>query len=61
MTNHRSFVIIIEIDSFVGAHNTIGTDELKFVRKDDVQLINYKHTPSPNKEKILEFINRKSS
>src|SRR5690625_4260612 len=46
MTNGLSFEITIQIDTFVGAHNTIGTDTLKFVREvpDGLKLISYKHT-----------------
>nr|WP_275955877.1 DUF3888 domain-containing protein [Oceanobacillus polygoni] len=57
MTNGLSFEITIQLDAFVGAHNTIGTDTLKFVREipDGLKLVSYKHTPSKEKKEILEW------
>lgn len=57
MTNGLSFEITIQLDAFVDAHNTIGTDTLKFVREanDGLKLVSYKHTPSKEKKEILEW------
>lgn len=57
ITNGLSFEITIQLDAFVGAHNTIGTDTLKFVREvpDGLKLVSYKHTPSKEKKEILEW------
>lgn len=57
MTNGLTFEITIQLDAFVGAHNTIGTDILKFVREgpEGLKLVSYKHTPSKHKKEILEW------
>ncbi|MBD8068773.1 DUF3888 domain-containing protein [Bacillus sp. PS06] len=56
MKNDIEFVITIQIETFIGAHNIIGTDYLTFKRDDDgLQLINYKHVPSKDKKEILEW------
>ncbi|OZU87590.1 hypothetical protein CIL03_15995 [Virgibacillus indicus] len=56
MKNALDFEITIQLDAFIGAHNTIGTDKLKFVREapDGLKLVSYKHTPSKYKKEILE-------
>ncbi|WP_163539581.1 DUF3888 domain-containing protein [Gracilibacillus sp. YIM 98692] len=62
MTDGLSFEITIQLDAFVGAHNTIGTDTLKFTREiDGLKLVNYNHTPSKHKEEILEWYLREQS
>lgn len=57
MTNGLSFEITLQLDTFVGAHNTIGTDKLKFVKEvpDGIKLVSYKHTPSKHKNEILKW------
>ncbi|WP_405100158.1 DUF3888 domain-containing protein [Oceanobacillus sp. FSL H7-0719] len=57
MTNGLSFEITIQLDAFVGAHNTIGTDTLKFIREvpDGLKLVSYKHKPTKKKKEILEW------
>lgn len=57
MKNGLSFEITIQLNVFVGAHNTIGTDTLKFVREvpDGLKLVSYKHIPSKEKKEILEW------
>jgi hypothetical protein len=57
MTNGLSFEAIIQLETFVGAHNTIGTDKLKFIKEvpDGIKLVSYKHTPSKHKDEVLKW------
>lgn len=59
MKNALDFEITIKIDTFIGAHNTIGTDTLKFVQEElKLNLVSYKHNPSKDKKEILEWFNK---
>jgi hypothetical protein len=57
MTNGLSFEAIIQLETFIGAHNTIGTDKLKFIKEvpDGIKLVSYNHTPSKHKDEILKL------
>jgi hypothetical protein len=57
MTNGLSFEAIIQLETFIGAHNTIGTDKLKFIKEvpDGIKLVSYNHTPSKHKDEILKW------
>jgi hypothetical protein len=57
MTNGLSFEAIIQLETFVGAHNTIGTDKLKFIKEvpDGIKLVSFKHTPSKHKDEVLKW------
>jgi hypothetical protein len=57
MTNGLSFEVIIQLETFIGAHNTIGTDKLKFIKEapDGIKLVSYNHTPSKLKDEILKW------
>ncbi|MGM7682791.1 DUF3888 domain-containing protein [Cytobacillus sp. Hm23] len=56
MTNGLTFDITVQISTFIGAHNTIGTDTLKFKREiDGLQLVSFDHIPSEHKDEILEW------
>lgn len=56
MTNGLTFDITIQISTFVGAHNTIGTDTLRFKREiNGLELVSYDHKPSEDKDKILKW------
>ncbi|TFB23904.1 DUF3888 domain-containing protein [Filobacillus milosensis] len=56
MTGGLSFDVAVKISTFIGAHNTIGTDTLKFRREvEGLKLISYNHIPSEHKEEILEW------
>lgn len=60
MKNALDFEITIQLEAFVGAHNTIGTDTLKFIREAPagLKLVSYKHNPSKDKKEILEWFNK---
>ncbi|MGP4064038.1 DUF3888 domain-containing protein [Oceanobacillus sp. M65] len=55
--NALDFEITIQLDAFIGAHNTIGTDTLTFETEapNKLKLVNYKHTPTKEKKEILEW------
>jgi Protein of unknown function (DUF3888) len=57
MKNALDFEITIQLNAFIGAHNTIGTDTLTFVREspNKLKLVKYKHTPTKEKEEILDW------
>ncbi len=57
MKNALDFEITIQLNAFIGAHNTIGTDTLTFVTEEPnkLKLVNYKHTPTKEKKEILEW------
>ena len=64
MEGGLSFVITIQIETFIGAHNDIGTDTLTFKRdiNNGLKLTNYKHTVSPQQKQNLEwFFNRSAN
>lgn len=62
MTNGLTFDITVQISTFIGAHHTIGTDTLRFKREiGALKLVNYNHSPSEHKEKILEWYFNKST
>jgi len=62
MTDGLSFIITIQISTFIGAHNIIGIDQLKFKRElDGLKLVNYEHTPSEYKEEILRWYFNKTT
>ncbi|WP_246145557.1 DUF3888 domain-containing protein [Bacillus rubiinfantis] len=56
MQNGLTFQITIQGDVYVGAHNTFGTDTITFEREiDGLKLVSYKHTPSKDKQEILDW------
>lgn len=62
MTGGLTFETSVQIDTFIGAHNTIGTDTLILTRElNGLKLISYKPTPSKHKNEILEWYLMKSA
>lgn len=56
MTSGLTFDVTIQISTFIGAHNTIGTDTLQFKRDiDGLKLVSYVHKPSEDKDEILKW------
>lgn len=56
VTNGLSFDITIQISTFLGAHNIIGTDTLRFKREvGGIKLVDYRHTLSEYKQEILDW------
>lgn len=62
MEGGLSFVITIQIETFIGAHNDIGTDTLTFKRDiNGLKLTNYKHSASPQQKQNLDWFFNKSA
>lgn len=62
MEGGLSFVITIQIETFIGAHNDIGTDTLTFKRDvNGLKLTDYKHVASPQQKQNLEWYFNKSA
>src|SRR5690606_13376716 len=62
MSSGLTFYITVQISTFIGAHNTIGTDTLQFKREiDGLKLVSYDHKPSKDKDEILKWYLNKSS
>ncbi|WEG14419.1 DUF3888 domain-containing protein [Pullulanibacillus sp. KACC 23026] len=56
MEGGLSFIITIQIETFIGAHNDIGTDTLTFKRDvNGLKLTDYKHAASPQQKQNLEW------
>lgn len=56
MTNGLTFDVTIQIQTFIGAHNTIGTDTLRFKRElNGVKLVRYSHHPSPHSDELIKL------